>query len=49
MNVETKFEENAQEIKVTTGPLPASTKIYKSMTHLGLIRMKMLKLIFLKA
>ena len=28
MNVETKFEENAQEIKVTTGPLPASTKIY---------------------
>lgn len=28
MNVETKFQENAQEIKVTTGPLPASTKIY---------------------
>ena len=28
MNVETKFEENTQEIKVTTGPLPASTKIY---------------------
>ena len=28
MNVETKFEENAQEIKVTTGPLSASTKIY---------------------
>lgn len=28
MNVETKIEENAQEIKVTTGPLPSSKKIY---------------------